>query len=850
MSIVLFILGSIFLISGTFLIAKPPSFSQTMPQDEPIIAVSTSYSSRETQFVVQAHKNANRTGNPCQHVPFKSYWPTYADMSKAQTAWYFYWREQVRNQQYPDTSLSYIFLHVYELINNVGVANVEDGYQQLRCLWVNYRDRFENLDYHLSDWLIDYLFVNRMPLDPLQVYNDPDLLPGLARAMPDLVLHAFLVQAKSIHELPLFLLEALTDYQISKSKFYQSGYADVLNTTLQQVLAAIDNQLRTETEKGIFERYQPKNKMRIQRSVFQSALYTGPQKMITVAQVYPYTTHKPLRMFLTAIVKRTENHLRQHYRFSGRLKEPQIPGRFATIIESAISLPTKDKPQAVEYDVQDRTPPRRPGVAIPVPVPVDSSFPKLFASVTLHIVSRRYIDEAQLRASTNSTQQDYVPLPTPFTSYNYRYDELTNAQTRWYFYWRDQVRQKKYLPTDQSYIVMHATELVHQVGAESADDAYSQLQALWHNYRQQHGKLEPYLLSWMLSFVSIHACSRSPREVLLESDAFDFALSTGPDVLLARYLDTDLFKIPIALLEQYVDHDIRRSSFYKSGHQALIQQIIPGAVHTISVHHANMGKGPLFKQFEAPPSVIEIKRCWQAEQTYGTWPTQLVFDEVPAYSSNSDLRHYLTNIVKYTENLLREQKNHRGRLQVNGLDQQTKRLLDQLIVRAGKVINPPVPVPKLEIDLAQVAKLRAESEEVQSLLQMEGEGTTFEHPSTVEYAPQTDQLMPLTAHDKVSSEHEPAGDNSEDTVWAEFAQALADHQVEVLAAILNDPEPRIVIHRIATAQFLMPTVLIDDINELAQEFVGDILIDSTEVPQFIDDDYIPMLTNIVSQRRS
>ena len=150
----------------------------------------------------------------------------------------------------------------------------------------------------------------------------------------------------------------------------------------------------------------------------------------------------------------------------------------------------------------------------------------------------------------------------------------------------------------------------------------------------------------------------------------------------------------------------------------------------------------------------------------------------------------------------------------------------------------------------KVAKLRAESEEVQSLLQMEGEGTTFEHPSTVEYAPQTDQLMPLTAHDKVSSEHEPAGDNSEDTVWAEFAQALADHQVEVLAAILNDPEPRIVIHRIATAQFLMPTVLIDDINELAQEFVGDILIDSTEVPQFIDDDYIPMLTNIVSQRRS
>jgi len=86
----------------------------------------------EGQFVKRAKELENKTETSAAlFVPFKSYWPTYGHMTGAQSRWYFYWRSEVRQGRYHKTDLSYIFLHVYELINGVGWEEPTDGYRQL-----------------------------------------------------------------------------------------------------------------------------------------------------------------------------------------------------------------------------------------------------------------------------------------------------------------------------------------------------------------------------------------------------------------------------------------------------------------------------------------------------------------------------------------------------------------------------------------------------------------------------------------------------------------------------------------------------------------------------------------------
>ncbi|MCA9873101.1 MAG: TerB N-terminal domain-containing protein [Anaerolineales bacterium] len=866
LAILLFGLGGFLLLSSTTKkkgmvpvqkqpTSRSPAARSTSDYGDVTVTITTHYTSRESSFVEAARKYVNRSGKPCSHVHFKSYWPTYGDMNKAQQNWYFYWRNQVRNDHFPDTSLSYIFLHVYELINNVGVRNVDDGYRQLRRLWLNYRDRFPNLDRYLADWLTDYLVVNRPALDPLHVYADKELQPALAQQAPDLVLNAFLKQGKSVGEMPLFLLDALTDYKIHKSKFYQSGYADMVQTALRQALEAAEAYLQEKEGRGIFQKFRPQP-TQITRRVFQSAIYDGEQNTIPIAHVYPYASYNPLRKFLTEVVKHTENLLRQHYGFSGRLQVKDLPRRVAGAIEAALLLPTDDGNQAAEFDLPDTGTGRTAGVAIPAqtigdaqPVPsrILATIP---SSGNLKIVSKQYLNEAQKLASRKVKQAKFVPLESPFTSYSHDYQFLNQEQRQWYFYWRDQVRQGQYLATDLAYIFIYAPELVHLVGADGPGDAYQQLRALWLNYRDQHPKIEPYLLSWMLSLVTAYDCEVSSRDVLLTPEAFDFTVSIAPDVLFAQYVDGNLRELPIALLEKYVDYTIQRSSFYTSEHEALVQQVLPAAIDIVNTYQANNGNGPLFTRQTSVPVIIELKRCWRADQTYLDWPMRLYFEDVPAYSQNQTLRRYLTGIVKYTENKLREEKNFRGRLRVLGLDRGTRTLIDRLIAHNGHVISPPPAVPKIEIDLSQVERLRAESEEVLSMLQIEEEAIIDDSIATPEPTAELFTVQPVTESAIQEQVMETEEVETEEEMWAAFAHALESHQVETLAAIIDGPDPKAAIHHIATAQFLMPTMLVDDINELARDILGDILIESADEPRLVDDYYAPMVSQIVTQGRS
>lgn len=121
---------------------------------------------------------------------FKSYFPTYNAMSDRQLRGYFTWRAQVRRGTVEETSTSFAFLYLYELICGIGVDNPLDGFNKIKAFWDAYRAFEPGIDRFARVWLQDYAVFHG--LDPKLLRDSKTVafdnaLTELRRAARDLV---------------------------------------------------------------------------------------------------------------------------------------------------------------------------------------------------------------------------------------------------------------------------------------------------------------------------------------------------------------------------------------------------------------------------------------------------------------------------------------------------------------------------------------------------------------------------------------------------------------------------------------------------------------------------------------
>lgn len=222
----------------------------------------------ESQFVQRARELADHKEPAALFVPFKSYWPTYGHMTGAQSRWYFFWRDEVRQGRYPKTDLSYIFLHIYELINGVGWDEPQDGCRQLGLLWEAYRDMYKRLDQYLGGWIADFSFVHKLdiPLSEIVIRTR-----GLAGDLAELELVRCLSAAPE--QLSIEVLSVMSDYDISKSKFYTGEGKAAAEKYIPQVVALIDTYVARKHGSNLITMFPPGPPVVRERYLFRSAVY-------------------------------------------------------------------------------------------------------------------------------------------------------------------------------------------------------------------------------------------------------------------------------------------------------------------------------------------------------------------------------------------------------------------------------------------------------------------------------------------------------------------------------------------------------------------------------------------------
>jgi hypothetical protein len=261
-------------------------------------------------------------------------------MSQKQLDWYFYLRTKFRKYEYPKSDLSYIFLYIYELINNVGTENTEDGLVRLIKIWNAYKNNYKNLNNYLPEWIVDYMDVYKCRSEEAFA-----LLTKLELAsyIPENFIISHYIDNSLI--LPVEFIARLSDYAFYKSNFIakkeqipeekQEDSPDngkLFLNGLPFVINKIDIFMKSEG-KGIFEKFKPeviqqKSKIPFRSAVFEQNLRTSP---ITS----DYAGYQPLRSFITLIIKHYENALRLLCGYRGKLKAEPLPEDISKIIKSS-----------------------------------------------------------------------------------------------------------------------------------------------------------------------------------------------------------------------------------------------------------------------------------------------------------------------------------------------------------------------------------------------------------------------------------------------------------------------------------------------------------------------------------
>ena len=190
---------------------------------------------------------------------FSKFYPTYEDMTTSELRGYFTWRTRWRAGEAPATSLSYVFVYVYEVLCGVGVSGPAGGLVELMRLRDSYGSRpgFEALVSYLNLWMSDYVTYHGLPRDYLG--RDAQGSPlDRAVAVIDQAEQALLASKDPAvwegpglpsHEDLVFALAAASTYRLERSKVFTDHF-DELGECCAAVFARMVSHCSRRRKKG------------------------------------------------------------------------------------------------------------------------------------------------------------------------------------------------------------------------------------------------------------------------------------------------------------------------------------------------------------------------------------------------------------------------------------------------------------------------------------------------------------------------------------------------------------------------------------------------------------------------
>ena len=201
--------------------------------------------SRESIFIKQGKLLAAYEDDYVYDRRVTHYFPTYQSLTNPELRGYFSWRTKLRRGNLQKTSLTYAFLYIYELLNQIGVADPMDGYRKL----TEFRDAYGALDDgilpYLNLWLMDYVVYYN--LDAGLLADDPQVRFNRGIAVLDSI------RSRGDEEV-IRAVKQLSPKWLERSKFYRE-YREDCDTVIVRVLRRMSAHYNARCKKTMVEQY-------------------------------------------------------------------------------------------------------------------------------------------------------------------------------------------------------------------------------------------------------------------------------------------------------------------------------------------------------------------------------------------------------------------------------------------------------------------------------------------------------------------------------------------------------------------------------------------------------------------
>lgn len=234
---------------------------------------------------------------------FKSYFPTYNAMSDRQLRGYFTWRAQVRRGNIEETSTSFAFLYLYELICGIGVDDPLDGFDKIKAFWDAYRAFEPGIDRFARVWLQDYAVFHGL---------DPKLLRDSKTVMFD---NALIELRRAARDLAP--AQAPSGQTAKRRKTSEPTLPLPPDETREERLMAAINALSTyNLNNSRLDRGHHRDLRHVACAVYvrMARYYDTHRKTGIVASLFGEETAMPYTMFASAVFFAPERHKDCEYR--------------------------------------------------------------------------------------------------------------------------------------------------------------------------------------------------------------------------------------------------------------------------------------------------------------------------------------------------------------------------------------------------------------------------------------------------------------------------------------------------------------------------------------------------------
>ncbi len=441
---------------------------------------------------------------------------------------------------------------------------------------------------------------------------------------------------------------------------------------------------------------------------------------------------------------------------------------------------------------------------------------RIYNTQTKYPFYERFYDDARSLWGKKGVECAHVP----FFSYSPQYVQMNKNQISYYLWWRENFRNGVCLDADYSYIMLYLYEIINLSDTLAPEYCLDEFCKIWLSYGKQHKFISKYLCEWVCDLCLLHDLPvpadriRTLYPEIMQNctlKEFYALCEAGGNTVCAQ-----------TLMSVSGVYDYTKSKFATSEHLPIMEKYLTGALRKV------------LKTFAASEKVFISMGRADNQMTRNSYTGALCTAKIKrkieveyySFSHSHELRYLVSDILKYAENKLRGAFKIKSRLSIYALPTPMKECIDEYFSNV-------VLVPQNMGVFDAAAKKSKPEPEYERLYQIPNKPLSLEAAQRIENDSWDVTKILVEAFETEETEPEPVFDETK-IEENDLISALGERLGFVLAVLKGD----VVAQRKESEKLgILADALVDEINELAADAVGDILIEEGDDGYEIIEDY-------------